>query len=106
MRFLLFVISFATFANEPPLFKPHEHPAKLQRTITGFTEPCRFIEIEAEYPERLGEYKLEEGQKLPGQDNSLIAVQNSKLVQLELKAAEAASRLRNNDSRLKKPLKI
>ena len=57
MKLLLFFISFATFANEVQMFKPHENPAKLKRTITGFTEPCRFIEIEAEYPERLAEYK-------------------------------------------------
>ena len=94
MKKLLIVLIFCSClfinANEKT-WEPHKHPAKLTRIITGFTQPCKVIDVEAEYAARLISYEVAEGSTLKGSgDKILIAKQDTSLVELELKASLAA----------------
>ncbi len=95
--FLLCLYPLLIFSDE---WVPHDHPAKLKRTIIGFTQPSEYLELKAEYPARLIEYELEEGQTLKGiQKKILIAKQDSKLIELELESALAS--LKSQEHNLK-----
>ncbi len=70
---------------------PSEHPAKLSRTISGFTEPCAFLDLEAEKPGRLKKIYFKEGDALVGDGQDiLLAEQDSKLNLIALEASKAA----------------
>ena len=95
MKISLFISLFASltlFSTEQEnQWEPHKHPAKLQRLITGFTEPCKFLTLKAEYPSRLINFELNEGDVLKGPKGKIIvAKQDTTLVELELKAGKAA----------------
>ena len=95
MKFLTLLIftSVSLFAEN---FKVAEHPAKLTRTITSFTEPSEFLNIEAEYSARLEKIFVNEGQELKGdQEKILVAKQDSKLIKIDLERAQAALKSEN-----------
>ncbi|WDE98302.1 hypothetical protein PQO03_21050 [Lentisphaera profundi] len=95
--FLSFTLLSNTQVNQ---WKPHKHPAKLQRLITGFTEPCKFLELKAEYPSRLINFELNEGDVLKGPNQKIIvAKQDTTLVELELKASKAALESQKQNSK-------
>ncbi|MDD7984163.1 hypothetical protein PQO01_04245 [Lentisphaera marina] len=86
----IILLAFSSYATEDT-WDAHKHPAKLTRVITGFTEPCKSLDVKAEYPSRLISYEAQEGQILDGpKDRILIAKQDTSLIELELKATQAA----------------
>ncbi len=50
-------------------WKPHDHPAILQRKITSFTKPVRFLNLAAEFNGRIQQILVSEGDVIPRTDS-------------------------------------
>lgn len=82
-------------------FKVSDHPAKLIRTITGFTEPSATLMIEAEFSARVDAIHVNEGQILKADNGKdLLISQDSILAKIALQKEEAA--LKSESQVLKK----
>lgn len=90
----LLVLSFiciALSANEVQEWKPLDHPAKLIRSITSFTEASAFVDVKAEYDGRLLDWKAKEGVTLNSKEEKVFLVQqDDKLAKLALEREEAS----------------
>ena len=65
MKNLLFILlSLPTFLSAQDTWKPADNPAQLARTISVFTEPSAFLDIKAEFPERLEVINFKEGETI------------------------------------------
>jgi HlyD family secretion protein len=69
---LAFAFAFA-FAGEPETWKPHEHPAVVERSITGFTAPARRLVLASEVGGRLTAVRFEAGDRVPADDADRVA---------------------------------
>lgn len=62
---LVSLVAFPVLAVEQPgTWKPHDHPAAIERTITGFTRPRRVVVVAAEVPGRVTTVALDVGQRV------------------------------------------
>ncbi|HEX3133528.1 MAG TPA: HlyD family efflux transporter periplasmic adaptor subunit [Planctomycetota bacterium] len=85
-------------ADQPTTWKPHDHPATVERTITGFTRPRRALVIAAEVPGRITTVALDVGQRVtPEQTGAVVTIDDTLAViardqaQAALAAAEQAA---------------
>ena len=89
--FTLCLLSLIT-VSAGETWTPAEHPAKLTRSISSFTEPSATLMIKAEYPSRLISFSIQENQEIRSKKKGsvLIAQQDTDLIQLELQTAQAS----------------
>jgi len=59
-------------AEQPTTWKPHDHPASIERTITGFTRPRRAVIVAAEVPGRITAVALDVGQRVSAEQAGAI----------------------------------
>mgnify|MGYP000654541050 CR=1 FL=1 len=88
-----FLLNSSFFAEEQKEWSPLQHPAKLSRTITTFTEPSAFIDLKAEYGGRLLKWHVLEGSSVVSADKSgkaILVQQDDKLAKLALKKEQAS----------------
>jgi multidrug efflux pump subunit AcrA (membrane-fusion protein) len=91
MRFLplfTFIFSFSLIAEN---LKVTDFPAHLNRTITSYCEPSAFLDLEAEFPARLKQIYLKEGQTISDSKKPLIQ-QDDTYAKIAVERAEAASK--------------
>ena len=88
----------APAAEQPATWKPHEHPASIERTITGFTRPRRVVVVAAEVPGRVTQVALDIGQRVTAaQSTALVTIDDTQALiardqaQAALTAAEQAA---------------
>jgi HlyD family secretion protein len=62
---ILLFASTLSAAEQPTTWKPHDHPASIERTITGFTRPRRVVVVAAEVPGRVTSVTVDVGQRVP-----------------------------------------
>jgi hypothetical protein len=91
MKTLLFILlSLSTYLVAQDTWKPADNPAQLVRTISVFTEPSAFLDIKAEFPERLEVINFKEGETIKGdQKKILIASQNNRQAEIALDRTKA-----------------
>lgn len=95
---LLAVLAGLQAAEQPANWKPHEHPASIERGITGFTRPRRVVVVAAEVSGRVTGVALEVGQRVTdGQAKALVTIDDTQALiardqaQAALTAAEQAA---------------
>ena len=81
MKLFIYLVSILSL-NAVELWSVHDHPAKLNRVISGFSQPCRTLDIRAEYPGRLLSFPIQEGQTLSATNRQTVATQDSRLAKL------------------------
>ncbi len=72
--FFFLMAADAPAAEQPTTWKPHDHPASIERTITGFTRPRRVVVVAAEVPGRVTTVALEVGQRVTAEQSTALVV--------------------------------
>jgi hypothetical protein len=86
--FLIFFISCSVSATDT--WVAAEHPANLVRSISAFTEPTAFLDLKAEFPERLEKIFFQEGKTVQGDTiQVVIATLNNTKAKIELERTQA-----------------
>jgi multidrug efflux pump subunit AcrA (membrane-fusion protein) len=95
---LLLLATVAAAAEQPATWRPYEHPASIERTITGFTRPRRVVVVAAEVSGRVTAVAAEIGQRVtPEQAKALVLIDDTQATiardqaQAALTAAEQAA---------------
>ncbi|MGE4632416.1 MAG: HlyD family efflux transporter periplasmic adaptor subunit [Planctomycetota bacterium] len=75
----IFMLSIALFGSpemfdDPPTWRPFDHPVVAERSFTAFTRPIRTLSIVSAVPQRVVKITLDEGDLVPGRPDEMIAV--------------------------------
>ncbi|MBA3697652.1 MAG: HlyD family efflux transporter periplasmic adaptor subunit [Planctomycetes bacterium] len=96
---LLSLVPVLSAVEQPATWKPHDHPASIERSITGFTRPRRVVMVAAEVPGRVTAVALDVGQRVgPEQVAAIVTIDDTQAVIARdqavaaLTASEQASR--------------
>ena len=76
-------------ASEPPPYRPHAHPARLERQISGYTRPWRSLHLAAEVAARAVAVRVDVGDRITADQQPVIVLDDS-ATRLAVVAAEAA----------------
>ena len=81
---LLVISSSFIQAVEPETWKPSDHPAALERTITAFTRPRRQLDISAEVSGRVKTVRVDVGNRITGDDPVVVIDDTQALIARDL----------------------
>ncbi len=71
----------APAAEAPSTWRPSEHPAQIERSITGFTRPRRAMMVASEVPGRITAVAVEVGQRVsPDQAAAVVSIDSAQAV--------------------------
>lgn len=76
-------------ASELPPYRPHAHPAQLERRVSGYTRPWRSLHLAAEVAARVRDVRVDVGDRITSDQQPVIVLDDS-ATQLAVAAAEAA----------------
>lgn len=77
-------------AEQPATWKPHDHPASIERSITSFTRPRRAVVVAAEVSGRVTMVALDVGQRVtPESANEVVTIDDTQAVIARDQAAAA-----------------
>ena len=78
--FLLVAVDVSA-AEQPTTWKPHDHPAPIERSITSFTRPRRVVVVAAEVSGRVTAVMLDVGQRVaPEQAAGVVSIDDKQAV--------------------------
>lgn len=88
--FLLLTSAGAFAAEQPTIWKPHDHPASIERSITSFTRPRRVVVVAAEVSGCVTAVALDVGQRVtPELANGVVTIDDAQAVIARDQAAAA-----------------
>ena len=85
----LVVAAGVTQAVELPPYRPHDHPARLERRIGGYTRPWRSLHLAAEVAARAVDVRVDVGERISNAEEAVIVLDDA-MARLALSTAEAA----------------
>ena len=90
LALLIVTVLPAAAVEQPTTWKPYDHPASIERTVTSFTRPRRVVVVAAEVPGRVTAVALDVGQRVSPEQATAVVTIDDTLALIARDQAQAA----------------